>query len=464
MRTLSAFAAYVALPYILGYILFVRNLESVQELLTPLFGTVLHRSDDATTARRELDASTTINTNDTQIVSSWDVPACYATLGKKLASKPGSSRVASWFTTGEPKNEWESSFERLSVVMHRNGQADPCGSTGGGGGGGGGETPRSPTTTATITLAAAFRSVLSELPECPNLDEKYAVESLLTRLFAKLVPSCSSQETNDPVRSSSLGLLGFCDMGESKTPILLDHTRLVPIVDKDSLFLPCHFHNTNGIRLTALHQFTEWARSAGISSHAAAATAQFNQTKACNAAGADTATGGDTAVDAETCTAGVADEQLRELHLYAVPAGRVFMHSAAYVGQIIDLPHVRGADPTKPVFLQVLSVSPAVFDLYNFFTRDESKELVERALSETKETHRIKRSTTGNVGHAVNNRRTSESGYDTDGKTSMAVKRYVHIPYQWNELLCWLRQMTRLQRNTHVLDPLSSRCPLQSLL
>ena len=113
-----------------------------------------------------------------------------------------------------------------------------------------------------------------------------------------------------------------------------------------------------------------------------------------------------------------------------MPAGRVFLHTASHVGQIIPLPHVRGGDPDLPVQLEVLSVRPAVFDVHNFFTRAESRDLVDRALAETKESHRMKRSSTGATGYTVNNRRTSENGFDTDGKTSMAVKRCVCVCFQ----------------------------------
>jgi hypothetical protein len=115
----------------------------------------------------------------------------------------------------------------------------------------------------------------------------------------------------------------------------------------------------------------------------------------------------------------------RELHLYAVPAGRVFMFAPAHIGEIIHLPHVTGGDPKKPVYLEVLSVSPRVFDLVNFFSKDESATIVERALEETSESHRIKRSSTGAVGYTVNSGRTSESGFDTNGPTAMTLKKYV---------------------------------------
>jgi hypothetical protein len=114
-----------------------------------------------------------------------------------------------------------------------------------------------------------------------------------------------------------------------------------------------------------------------------------------------------------------------QVPLYAVQAGRVFLFAASYVGQRIDLPHVTGGNPSLPVYLEVLSVRPAVFDLHNFFSKDESAALVDRALKETKETHKIKRSTTGDKAstESINKRRTSESGFDTNGETSLLIKR-----------------------------------------
>ena len=50
-------------------------------------------------------------------------------------------------------------------------------------------------------------------------------------------------------------------------------------------------------------------------------------------------------------------------------------------------------------------------------------DLVDRALKETSESHRIKRSTTGAQGKSVNTRRTSESGFDTHGTVAVEVKK-----------------------------------------
>jgi hypothetical protein len=98
------------------------------------------------------------------------------------------------------------------------------------------------------------------------------------------------------------------------------------------------------------------------------------------------------------------------------------MFAPSHVGEIFYLPHVQGAGD-KPIYLEVLNLEPRVFDVFNFFSREESKELVDRAIAETKESHRIKRSTTGAQSKSVNSRRTSESGFDTHGRTAVKVKK-----------------------------------------
>jgi hypothetical protein len=130
--------------------------------------------------------------------------------------------------------------------------------------------------------------------------------------------------------------------------------------------------------------------------------------------------------DAPTCTVpgemDVAESDRNEIHLYSVPAGRVFMFAPSYVGEIFNLPHVPGA-LNKTIYLEVLALEPRVFDVFNFFSREESSELVERAIAETSESHRMKRSTTGAGAKSVNSRRTSENGFDTNGKVAVKVKK-----------------------------------------
>lgn len=61
--------------------------------------------------------------------------------------------------------------------------------------------------------------------------------------------------------------------------------------------------------------------------------------------------------------------------------------------------------------------------LTSTFSKEESEGLVERALSETAESHRIKRSTTGTKENTIFDKRTSENGFDTSGPTAMQLKR-----------------------------------------
>lgn len=265
-------------------------------------------------------------------------------------------------------------FEGIPVILHRNGEPTSCGDTG-----------------------SLFLQNLKQnyaLGECPAALDKYQVESLLTKTLNDIVETCFATEKNGKKRKN--GFLGFCDMGPKNTPILLDHNDLVPVVspgNKESL--PCRFHTREGLQISQLNQLSQMAQ--------AQTQCQLNPNEHEQSCSSE-----------ESSSAGS--------HLYAVPAGRVFMFAPSYVGEIFNLPHVEGSD-NKLIYLEVLSLEPRVFDVFNFFSRDESKELVDRAVAEKSESHRIKRSSTGASGYSVNSRRTSESGFDTHGKTATKVKK-----------------------------------------
>jgi hypothetical protein len=72
-----------------------------------------------------------------------------------------------------------------------------------------------------------------------------------------------------------------------------------------------------------------------------------------------------------------------------------------------------------------LSLNPRVFDIVNFFNKEESDSLVQKSLAETDETFAFHRSTTGTATHSVFSKRTSENAWDTTGPSAMEVKRYV---------------------------------------
>eukprot|EP00339_Tiarina_fusa_P021934 CAMPEP_0117010004 /NCGR_PEP_ID=MMETSP0472-20121206/8932_1 /TAXON_ID=693140 ORGANISM="Tiarina fusus, Strain LIS" /NCGR_SAMPLE_ID=MMETSP0472 /ASSEMBLY_ACC=CAM_ASM_000603 /LENGTH=630 /DNA_ID=CAMNT_0004712435 /DNA_START=85 /DNA_END=1977 /DNA_ORIENTATION=+ len=264
-------------------------------------------------------------------------------------------------------------WDDMTVFLHRNGDAISCGGAGTG-------------RTFVDMLEDTYASTYSD---CPAFLNKYQVESLLTKTLHQLVDSCFSLESDG---NKKAGFLGFCDMGEHKTPILLDHDDLVPVVSTEGkTSLPCRFHTREGLRISQLKQLKSVLPPP------------------CKL--------GDESGQ-ETCSA----ELSKEVHLYAVPAGRVFMFAPAYVGEIFYLPHVEGSDD-KQISLEVLSLSPRVFDVYDFFSREESQTIVDGAKAEGRDSHRIKRSTTGASSHSINSRRTSESGFDTHGQTSVIVKK-----------------------------------------
>jgi hypothetical protein len=271
-------------------------------------------------------------------------------------------------------------LQGMPVILHRHGEATSCGDAG-------------LDSLFLQKLRSNFISFTGD--ECPAVLDKYQVESLLTKTLHQVVDTCFSMEKDGKKRN---GFLGFCDMGPKKTPILLDHSDLVPVVSPgNKTSLPCRFHTREGLRITQLNQLTQVAR----------VPSQCQPIS-------------DEDEDGQTCS--TEEGSSTGIHLYAVPAGRVFMFAPSYVGEIFHLPHVEGAD-SKPIYLEVLSLSPRVFDVFNFFSREESKELVDKAMAENSDSHRIKRSTTGASGHNVNSRRTSESGFDTHGKMATKVKK-----------------------------------------
>jgi hypothetical protein len=258
-------------------------------------------------------------------------------------------------------------FDESSFLVHRNGEPEPCGMA-----------PSS---------IDAMEKILMTLEGCEEGEklDKYEVESFLTRLLAELLAegSCGSTDDEEAIE----GLLGYCDMGPKRTPLLNDHNLLVPV---PSGSLPCRFFTREGVRISSLEQFRELAEKSKTSRE-------------------------ECAPGEETCaTTG-------DLNVYAVPAGRVFMFAPKYVGEVFEMPHVSGREG-QSISLEVLSLEPRVFDVFNFFSPEEADELIQKALNETSETHKLGRSTTGIVGSFFK-KRTSDNAWDTHGKTAIRIKR-----------------------------------------
>jgi hypothetical protein len=286
------------------------------------------------------------------------------------------------------------------IILHRNGETTPCGNV--------------QTNTVLEELKLNYKA-----EGCPTELDKYQFESLLTKTFHGVLTNppnnCHSEEV---YKDKSQGFLGFCDMGIDHTPILLDHNDLVPVKSGQSTSLPCHFHTREGLRITQFQLLSNIMMFLDDKDKKECQTDEESETQTCISIENDE------------------NNSPTEIHLYAVPAGRVFMFAPSYVGEIFNLPHVPGA-LDKAIYLEVISLKPRVFDVFNFFSRDESKEIVEKAQAEKSDSHRIKRSTTGASSHSVNSRRTSESGFDTSGKTAMKIKKYVFDINFSNDILIY---------------------------
>jgi len=264
----------------------------------------------------------------------------------------------------------EAWYSNLSIVVHRNGEVDPCGSTSKG------------------SINYSFINVLE------SSFNKYEMETRLTDGLAILLPSESSRCGSGNEDESSRSFYSHCDRGPEKTPILLDHNDLIR-TNIDTL--PCRFHTREGLRIQNLDQLKAMAKKAGPSQ--SCENLQGRMPTNCQ--------------DATT-----------EIHLYVVPAGRIFQFAPAFVGEIFELDHLQNTiDDNMPISLKVLSTNPRVFDIVNVFNKEEADAVVQRAQAETSNTYKIKRSTT--VGGNVYQKRTSENGFDTSGTVATSMKERI---------------------------------------
>ena len=235
-----------------------------------------------------------------------------------------------------------------------------------------------------------------KLRDCPksgeDLDE-FMTESLLTTYIDQQLSSEACASTDELKNEDLRGFLQYCDMGEDMTVPQLDSGSLRRVASGS---LPCRFFTREGVRISSLKHL---------------ATLVKNSTK----------------VPAEECaveeTAGaqpVCKSSVGQLEIYAVPAGRMFMLTPKYVGEVFELSHAKD-EHGQPLLLEVLSTSPKVFTVYNFITPDEADALVEKALNERAPSYRLRNA---NVHTEVRNR-TCDAGWDTQGKLARSLRKYV---------------------------------------
>lgn len=325
-------------------------------------------------------------------------------------------------------------FENIRFVIHRNGEATPCGHT---------VIPFSEAMVQYNAVPAATgggqKSLGGKLPlseSSLNHMDKYQLDHLLTSIFGKYalpLSSCGVEEVPPDIqgpRRRTWGrgedykidgvdsqFLTFCDMGQDHTTILPDHDRLLEIYTNNVNTLPCHFHTREGLRFTSYNQLVTYA-----SQQLEKAVKEQSQPEKEECTMSEDGSSVCLSAPPTTMSDGTTRTILADVHLYAVPAGRPFVFAPSYVGEVFEISHVKPKSE-KPISLKVMSVSPRVFDILNFFDTQESDAIVKKALAETSESHRIKRSSTGASGYNLNSQRTSENGFDTHGETAIVVKK-----------------------------------------
>jgi hypothetical protein len=234
-------------------------------------------------------------------------------------------------------------YNGISLALHRNGEADYCG--------------------LTQPSNEALKQALRDINGC-RLDgfDRYSIESFMTALFVNLLGKDSDLCGSNDNSTAPQGLEGFCDMSEARTVRQPDFDKLDRLPSTGTL--PCRFYTREGYRIDSLSGLTSLLRKAiRLSS------------MSCNDHEGD-----------QTCFA------MPSLHLYAVPAGRYFMFAPSAIGERFVVDHI---PDIQPIVVETLSLSPRVFELHDFYSEQEATQLIDEALSETSETHKLHRSTTG---------------------------------------------------------------------
>lgn len=267
--------------------------------------------------------------------------------------------------------------------IHHNGVAQECG------------TISHPTESVLLEHALDF-SVPHLCPSDNHLSgmasqTKFQTEAFLTHLVSKHLDDKKEEHSCGTTEAPSSSFASFCDMGELKTVVQHDYDRLQRLPDTNTL--PCRFYTRTGQRITSLAMLNDVLEK-----------------------------------EVSKCSKeDISCQTHPPLHLYAAPAGRMFMFAPSYIGEKFVLDHI--TDPSMvdedvdPIVVETLNLEPRVFDVFHFFSNDEGDDLIQKALAEQDETYKFHRSTTGTTGSNVYNKRTSENAWDTMGTTAQRVKK-----------------------------------------
>jgi len=278
---------------------------------------------------------------------------CSATLGLALALTASPSLDVRAESCGGVKKFIDSIdfvTENLKVAVHRSGEADPC---------------------AVIPITAdGIAQALSKQSLCDvEVLEKYDLDIILTSYILSYTDKdCGPVDDFTMTSTVHQAFSAFCDAGPNRTPIQPDHKRIKAVAETNSL--PCRFYSREGRRIGSVDALSSLVRKAKESASSCVVDESLE----------------------ETCSVGPV------LHLKAVPSGRVFQFAPSFVGEKFVVDHVHGHGP---IVAEVLSVEPRIFELHGFFSEEEGDQLIQRALREVSETHKLHRSTTGAVGGSV---------------------------------------------------------------
>ena len=149
----------------------------------------------------------------------------------------------------------------------------------------------------------------------------------------------------------------------------------------------------------------------------------------------------------------ISDDEL----LWMVAKGRLFMWPTFEIGRKVDVRDVVSPVAGKKIVLETISQEPKIFRVYNFFSEEESSELIDNALAATDDEYRLKRSSTGAKGYNLDTYRTSENAFDTNSKVALRLKRRAFdllgiFPY--DETLADGLQILRYNQTTAYIDHL----------
>jgi hypothetical protein len=167
-----------------------------------------------------------------------------------------------------------------------------------------------------MSSAAGIEEALQATGVCGQSEDinKNQLETFLTNMFESNLEKGACGATDNETNPE--GFFNFCDMGPDRTVIQPDHYELVRTRTGS---LPCRMFTREGRRVYSLEHLTKLAEAAKEK-------------------------GGTCSQANETCDAAPV------LDLYAVPAGRMFMFAASYIGERFVLDHVQGTHKAACLF------------------------------------------------------------------------------------------------------------------